>query len=182
MVKKKSVDTLDFGKPVKVSIIAYAENDWVKKMHTLSMAGNGAALLLLGSFMSKGANPVSLLQENKWYFAPFVIGIIVAGIAPVIGAFDNVIEHAINETSSEEKILARKSLPDFSGNIGDKDKILAMKLLKYRTTRRANGSNIVKLLIFSGTCFLFGIFMLAFAPDLKNLLSALWNVITPAAS
>ena len=64
-----------------------AEGFWLKRVHTLVLSGNGAALVLLGSFMGKSTAPIETLQASKAYFIPFLIGTLIAAVTAFIGVY-----------------------------------------------------------------------------------------------
>jgi len=70
---------------LKFFVINDPDNVWLIKAHSLALTGNGAALILLGSFMNKSAIPIAALQSNVNYFLPFVCGVLAAGLASFFG-------------------------------------------------------------------------------------------------
>ena len=58
---------------------------WIRRLHTIALSGNGAALILLGTFMNKSDFPIQQIQASKQYFIPFIIGLVFALICAVTG-------------------------------------------------------------------------------------------------
>jgi len=52
-----------------------SEAFWLKRTHTILLAGHGAALLLLSNIFSNEDDSLATLRENVILFFPFIIGI-----------------------------------------------------------------------------------------------------------
>ena len=57
------------------------------KLQTLTLSGNGAALILLGSYMNKSDTPIAVLQDHAVYFLPFIIALSIATFGVFAGIF-----------------------------------------------------------------------------------------------
>ena len=72
---------------IKLFISAGSTGDeyWIRRLHTIALSGNGAALVLLGTFMNKSELPIEQIQASKQYFIPFIVGLFFALICAVTG-------------------------------------------------------------------------------------------------
>ena len=52
-----------------------SENFWLKRTHTILLAGHGAALLLLSNIFSNDDDSLTTVRENIILFVPFIMGI-----------------------------------------------------------------------------------------------------------
>jgi len=57
----------------------------IRRIHTLGLDRNGAAIVLLASFIPKTGESLQFLHDNRGYFTPFVLGLLFAGAGAVFG-------------------------------------------------------------------------------------------------
>ena len=131
------------------------EGFWIRRLHTLMMGGNGAALVLLGSFIGKTDNPIPELQENIFYFVPFVVGIIFTALAAFVGV------------TIDETILQKAEMEKIDPKEHETDSISFEQTLAYDFRHVRNKitfrSGVVKiLLILSALVFFLGLLNLGF--------------------
>ncbi|MGB0907866.1 MAG: hypothetical protein ACPGVT_10260 [Maricaulaceae bacterium] len=62
------------------------KNEWMKRVQNTLMAGNGAAIGLLGLITSKSTDPLKELKTSVEYFTPFLFGVAFAFFFAVIAA------------------------------------------------------------------------------------------------
>lgn len=128
---------------------------WVRKFNTLIIGGNGAALVLLGSFMNKAGNPIEQLQENRLYFLPFLFGILLAGLATVFGA------------RAERTIVSLKLTIEEGNELGITQQLPPGEYkrdaeTKYYSAKYSFERWLSLFHLTSGLCFIGGVFSIAF--------------------
>lgn len=145
------------GSKIKTQITQQGQHYgyWVRKFNSLLIGGNGAALVLLGSFMSKSSDPIQQLQSNKFYFLPFLVGIIFTGIATIAGARAERTLVSLNLTLDEgDELRIARQLPP-----GEYKRDAEAKYFKakYSFERVISFNHIC-----SAGCFLLGLLFIAF--------------------
>lgn len=94
---------------------------WMKRLYTLALAGNGAAVVLLGSFIKNNpaqASPIIGLQNDIDYFVPFILGLLFCAVCAYHAAFSESYIEAIKKMEKDGKeILAVKEMQITEENI-----------------------------------------------------------------
>lgn len=88
--------------------IVNTQEFWAKRLHTLAITGNGAAVVLLGSLIenSKDITAIQSIKEDVWFFIPFIFGIISCAFAAINGALEteNIAKCNENSTKLQKRI------------------------------------------------------------------------------
>ena len=92
---------------------------WLRRLHTLGLAGNGATIVVLASFIPKTDGSLEFLYDNNHYFTPFIIGLFLAGIGAGLG---EILENIESHKTHHEK-LARESSENNGTNNSDDNSI-----------------------------------------------------------
>ena len=90
---KEDLDEISKKTLKKMKVSIDINDEWFKKFQTLTLAGNGTALVvLITSFEpTKNKNSIELIRDNVELFAPFAIGLILSAIATFWAARINAI-------------------------------------------------------------------------------------------
>lgn len=69
----------------KMHLLGQYDGFWTRRLNTMVIAGNGASLVVLSSYMNDGTMSLDAIQNHIFYFLPFITGLLLAAFAVFCG-------------------------------------------------------------------------------------------------
>ena len=123
------------------------DDDWLKKFQTLTLAGNGTALVMLGSFIKSTStqNSIEILRDNVILFVPFIIGIIISAGATLLAIqVKEEFEHQKSLRQVFDEVRDNDALQEHQKRLAVKSYLIKMN---FATPEQKNFNTLVEALV-----------------------------------
>ena len=127
---------------------------WVRRLNTMVVTGNGAALVLVANYTNNATTPLPLIQSNIVYFSPFLLGLLFAALAVFYGIA------AERTMSNLQDALDEPNKYGFE--IGDPREFHIHTEGQFYKKRRKNEKRLSITQLLSAVCFILGIVFVTF--------------------